>query len=70
MSKIEIFLTSKAAALADVSPDTLRRYADTGIVTPIRDATGRRLFSDADIEKARQYRQLTLSSKRASEAAA
>jgi len=60
MSDIHKFPTSAAARLAEVAPDTMRRYADTGIVSPIRDATGRRLFSDADIEKARRYRQRTL----------
>ena len=59
MSSITKFPTSKAAALADVAPDTLRRYADTGIVSPIRDATGRRLFSAADIAQAKQHRAQT-----------
>lgn len=59
MSSIPQFPTSKAAALADVSPDTLRRYADTGIVTPVRDAIGRRLFSESDITRAREHRHQT-----------
>jgi DNA-binding transcriptional MerR regulator len=63
MSDIHKYPTSPAAAKAKVTSDTLRRYADAGIVSPIRDANGRRLFSEADIEKARQHRQLTLSSR-------
>jgi DNA-binding transcriptional MerR regulator len=54
-----LLTTSKAAALADVSADTLRRYADAGICAPARDAIGRRLFSEADIQRAKQYNATT-----------
>jgi DNA-binding transcriptional MerR regulator len=49
------FTTSKAAASAGVSADTMRRYADAGIIKPLRDSSGRRLFSEADIERAKQH---------------
>jgi len=53
---MSLFTTSKAAARADLSADTLRRYADDGLIAPIRDSSGRRLFSMADIEKAKEHR--------------
>ncbi|MHB8391854.1 MAG: MerR family transcriptional regulator [Acidobacteriaceae bacterium] len=59
MSATQLFPVSKAAARADVSTDTLRKYADSGVVSPIRDALGRRLFSETDIEQARQHRAQT-----------
>lgn len=56
---MNLFPISKASALVDVSPDTLRKYADSGVVTPVRDASGRRLFSEADIERAKAHREAT-----------
>jgi DNA-binding transcriptional MerR regulator len=56
---MNLFPISKASALADVSPDTLRKYSDAGVVTPIRDTTGRRLYSAADIETAKAHRAKT-----------
>ena len=52
---MSLFTTSKAAARAEVSADTMRRYADAGIIKPLRDSSGRRLFSEADIERAKQH---------------
>jgi DNA-binding transcriptional MerR regulator len=47
---------SAAARLVGVSEQTLLRYSKVGIVNPDRDSTGRRLFTDADIERARAFR--------------
>lgn len=54
-----LYPTSPAAAKAGVATATIRQYANAGIVSPIRDANGRRLFTEQDIEKARRYRQTT-----------
>jgi len=51
---------SEAARMAGVSEDTLRRYAETGVCTPLRDATSRRrLFSETDVAAARAHRDRT-----------
>jgi len=50
------FTISAAARDVGVAPDTLRDYERRGIVAPVRDSTGRRLFSVADIEAARAHR--------------
>jgi MerR family transcriptional regulator/heat shock protein HspR len=47
---------SAAARAVGVAPDTLRDYERRGIVAPVRDSSGRRLFSEADIEAARRHR--------------
>lgn len=43
-----------AAALADVSVDTLRRWADKGLVKAERRPSGHRVFRRADIEAIHQ----------------
>lgn len=60
MTNINLFSISAAAAKAGTCTDTLRRYADDGIIHPVRDSSGRRLFSDGDITKAREHRQRTI----------
>lgn len=51
---------SEAARMAGVSEDTLRRYAEVGVCTPLRDATSRRrLFSESDVAAARAHRERT-----------
>jgi DNA-binding transcriptional MerR regulator len=44
-----------AARKVGVSEATLRDWSDRGIVNPIRDSVGRRLFSETDIAQARQH---------------
>lgn len=48
--------SSDAARLAEVAEGTLRDYAKRGIVDPIVDSQGRRLYSVSDIEKAKAHR--------------
>jgi hypothetical protein len=50
------FQTTAAAARAGVSLATLRARELDGLVTPLRTATGVRLFTVADIDRARQDR--------------
>lgn len=51
----QFFGLSAAARVLGIAETTLRRYTETGIVNPERDSSGRRLFTCADIEKAREY---------------
>ena len=48
------YLTSAAAKLALVSPQTVRDYCRRGLLEPIRDSAGRRLFTDIDVRRIRQ----------------
>jgi len=43
----------KAAQEASLSPATLRIYERLGLLSPVRDSGGRRLYSPADIAQAR-----------------
>ncbi|MGO9987984.1 MAG: MerR family transcriptional regulator [Steroidobacteraceae bacterium] len=43
-----------AANEVGVSPNTLRVYERLGFLTPVRDSAGRRLFSAADVARARR----------------
>lgn len=47
-------LTGRAAELAGISPQTARNYCCKGLISPDRDSSGRRVFSDADILQMRQ----------------
>jgi DNA-binding transcriptional MerR regulator len=44
-----------AARLLGVSTSTLLAYERRGIIAPVRDATGRRIYDAAQIERARAY---------------
>jgi DNA-binding transcriptional MerR regulator len=46
---------SAAARLSECAEATLRDYERRGIVHPIRDSAGRRLFGDDDIAAARRH---------------
>jgi DNA-binding transcriptional MerR regulator len=52
--KDHLYLLSHAARLADISPDTARGYCRQGLLDPLRDSSGRRLFTDDDILQMRQ----------------
>ncbi len=56
---MSLFTISAAAARAKSSAETMRRYADAGIINPVRDSSGRRLFSEVDIQKAMEHRAQT-----------
>lgn len=51
-----LFTISETARRVGVSESTLRTYDARGIVRPVRDSAGRRLFSESDVQSARQYR--------------
>lgn len=53
------FTISPAASAVGIATATLRTYEARGIVKPLRDSSGRRLYSDADIQHAKAYRAQT-----------
>lgn len=54
-----LYAISVAAELAAMHPQTLRTYERRGLVTPLRLANNRRLYSPRDVEKLRRIQQLT-----------
>lgn len=51
---MRFLLLRAAAAEAGVAGETLRDYCRQGLVKPIRDSAGRRLFTEADIRRIRE----------------
>jgi MerR family transcriptional regulator, heat shock protein HspR len=47
------FFTKDAARLVGVHPQTLRGWDRRGLISPVRDWRGARIFTAADVEKAR-----------------
>ena len=56
MNKESLIGVSEAARRIGIAETTLRRYDRAGIVSPLRDSAGRRLFSAEDIKTAKKYR--------------
>ena len=48
------YLIDFVAQQADVAPETIRRYCRDGLLKPLRDSAGRRLFTDSDIRRIRE----------------
>lgn len=46
----QMYLIGRAARLARISPETVRAYCRQGLLDPLRDSAGRRLFTDRDVE--------------------
>jgi DNA-binding transcriptional MerR regulator len=46
---------SAAARSLGISESALRSYSEAGIVKPLRDSAGRRLFSESDLVAAREH---------------
>ena len=53
-----VYVISVAARLADMHPQTLRKYDKEGLVSPQRSGGSRRLYSDSDVERLRVIRRL------------
>jgi MerR family transcriptional regulator, heat shock protein HspR len=49
-----MYLIGRAAQLAGISPETARAYCRQGLLSPIRDSAGRRLFTEADVQRLRE----------------
>jgi len=54
-----LYMISVAARLVECHPQTLRQYEDLGLLVPVRTSSNQRLYSDQDVERARQIRRLT-----------
>ena len=52
-------LTSVAAELADMHPQTLRMYEARGLIEPKRSPKGTRLYSHKDVERLRKIQEMT-----------
>lgn len=48
------YLIGHTAKEAGVCPGTVRKYCQMGLLTPLFDSAGRRLFTDHDIHQIRQ----------------
>jgi MerR family transcriptional regulator/heat shock protein HspR len=53
------YTITPAASAVGIATATLRAYEMRGVVAPLRDSSGRRLYSDTDIEHAKAYRAKT-----------
>ena len=51
---MDYYLTAEAARRAGVHPDTPRNYEKAGLLSPLRDSSGRRLFTDEDVKRIRE----------------
>ena len=51
---MKMYLIGAAAAGAGVSTGTARSYCRQGLLDPVRDSSGRRLFSEDDIRRLRE----------------
>ena len=49
-----LYLIGLAAEKAGVAPETVRAYCRQGLLEPLRDSAGRRLFTDPDIRRIRE----------------
>jgi DNA-binding transcriptional MerR regulator len=64
------FITSsEMARLTGIPQSTVVWYANTGVITPLRDSTGRRLFTVADAERLIALRAAKAAQKARAEAA-
>jgi len=54
-----VFMISVAAQLANMHPQTLRKYETRGMIEPQRSPKGTRLYSQEDVEKLRRIQEMT-----------
>jgi MerR family transcriptional regulator, heat shock protein HspR len=54
-----VFMISVAAELAAMHPQTLRMYEARGLIEPKRSPKGKRLYSQADVERLRRIQEMT-----------
>ena len=53
-----VFIISVAARLLEMHPQTLRKYEREGLIAPSRTSGNLRLYSDEDLDRLRQVKQL------------
>ncbi|MGE5857186.1 MAG: MerR family transcriptional regulator, partial [Solirubrobacterales bacterium] len=54
-----VFMSSVAAELAEMHPQTLRMYETRGLITPKRSPKNTRLYSQADGDRLRRIQRMT-----------
>src|SRR5947209_13153169 len=54
-----VFMTSVAAELADMHPQTLRMYESRGLIEPKRSPKGTLLYSHKDVHRLRRIQEMT-----------
>src|ERR1700759_2724388 len=54
-----VFMTSVAAELAEMHPQTLRMYEARGLIEPKRSPKGTRLYSQKDVDRLRRIQEMT-----------
>lgn len=50
---MQIYTIGGLAAEAGLHPDTVRNYCAEGLLSPVRDSSGRRLFEESDLKRVR-----------------
>src|SRR5439155_26289246 len=55
-----VFMTSVAAELAEMHPQTLRMYEARGLIEPQRSPKGTRLYSQQDVDRLRRIQEMTV----------
>jgi DNA-binding transcriptional MerR regulator len=51
---VALYLIRSVADQVGLAPETVRAYCNEGLVTPLRDSSGRRLFTDHDVRRIRE----------------
>ena len=51
---MKLYLIGEAAKQVGISSDTVRNYCRLGLLNPIQDSSGRRLFTREDVKKIRE----------------
>jgi len=51
---VALYLIRAVADQVGLAPETVRAYCNEGLVTPLRDSSGRRLFTDHDVQRIRE----------------
>jgi DNA-binding transcriptional MerR regulator len=59
----ELRTIQRAAEETELSPNTLRIYEKLGLLSPMRDSAGRRLYSAADVTDAKKIAKQRLASR-------
>jgi DNA-binding transcriptional MerR regulator len=65
MNMQELYPVSQAAKLSGTTESLVRYLDKQGFVVPARDASGRRLYTNDDIEAIRQYQERSSARRRA-----
>ena len=54
---MRLITTGTAAREVGVAAETIRNYETRGLIAPVRDSSGRRLLTESDVERIKEFRQ-------------